>query len=220
MDLFALDFVFKFTSLYSLFTTGELIARQCKTTLTFFPRHHSHHPGLVLFAVPTVQSLRGPSGWVNGSVSSPSPDLRTILGHRLRQPESSRGHYVLPNALHPPGPLPAPAQHALPHALPYRPGLLRVPNLPGSVKPDPIGPAHRLVQDSKWVLLSGEVGAVWHPVGSDGEAEPSGWSSLHPGSGEPEGSAVEVAVANGGSVGVRAGCGPRDQTGTTVQATV
>uniref|UniRef100_A0A8C2BF45 N-sulfoglucosamine sulfohydrolase (sulfamidase) n=1 Tax=Cyprinus carpio TaxID=7962 RepID=A0A8C2BF45_CYPCA len=94
--------------------------------------HHSHHTGLLFFAVSVIQSLRGPSGWVDGSVSSPGPNLRTVLGHRLRQPESPRGHYVLSNALHPPGP-----------------GLLRVPYLPGSVKPDSVRPAHRLVQDTK-----------------------------------------------------------------------
>lgn len=197
--------------LESVFTVISFYLLTVKQHLSFFLlRYHSHHTGLVLFALSVVQSLGWSSGWVDGSVSPPGPELRTVLGHRLRQPESPRGHYVLPDALHPPRPLPAPAQSSLPHALSYRPGLLRVPNLPGSVKPDPVGPAHWLVQDSKGVLLPGEVGAVRHPVGSDGEAESGWWSGIRPGSGEPEGAAAEVAVENRGSVGVRAGCGSRD----------
>lgn len=55
------------------------------------------------------------------------------------------GNHVLPDPLCPPGGVPPPPQSAVPHALPHRPGPVRVLNLPGPAEPHQAGGAHTLV---------------------------------------------------------------------------
>lgn len=45
------------------------------------------------------------------------------------------GNHVLPNPLRPPGGVPPSPQPTLPHALPHRPGPVRVTHLPGPAEP-------------------------------------------------------------------------------------
>lgn len=74
------------------------------------------------------------------------------------------GNDVLPNPLCPPGGLPPSPQPTLPHALPHRPGPVRVPHLPGPAEPHQAEWAHTLVQKLGTVLLQGALGAVWLQV--------------------------------------------------------
>lgn len=110
------------------------------------------------------------------------------LGHRLRQPVPPRGSrapprprgathdqtqgldrclvvlisgdHVLPDPLSPAGVVPPTAQPPLPHALPHRPGPVRVAHLPGPAEPQQAERAHSLVQKPAAVLLQAALGAV------------------------------------------------------------
>lgn len=74
------------------------------------------------------------------------------------------GNHVLPNPLCPPGGIPASPQPTLPHALPHRPGPVRLTHLPGPAEPHQAESADALVQKSAAVLLQRALGAVWHQV--------------------------------------------------------
>lgn len=134
----------------------------------------------------------GPPHW--SLLTSCSGHWAQQLAHRLRQPVPSRGlaafrqdaiaagtrnqtqgldccsvilisgNHVLPNPLCPPGGLPPSPQPTLPHALPHRPGPVRVPHLPGPAEPHQAEWAHTLVQKPGTVLLQRALGAVWLQV--------------------------------------------------------
>lgn len=142
------------------------------------------------------------------------------MGHSLQQPESARGHHVLPDALGEARLLHPAAQPRLPLTLPHRPGPVRLAHLPGPAAEDAGGHAHPLVQDPEAVLLQGALGAVRHVLGPGRAEQPGLGSPSQSRVGAPEGAAGEVAVGDGGSVGLRSGRRARGQDGAQVQAAV
>lgn len=186
-----------------------------------FPlRRHTHSAGLVLGAVSSLQPGRRLSGLPHGSLAAPCAVLGAGVGHDLRQSESARGHHVLPHALGEARPLRPAAQPELPLALPHRPGPVRLAHLPGPAAEDAGGHAHQLVQDPEAVLLQGTLGAVRHALGPGRAEQPGLGPRAQSRAGAPAGTAGEVAVGDGGSVGLRSGWRAGGQDGAQVQATV
>ncbi|XP_012379518.2 N-sulphoglucosamine sulphohydrolase isoform X1 [Dasypus novemcinctus] len=181
-------------------------------------RPHAHHLGLVLHPLPQLHHLGLEGRPSHRPVPPAGAGLRAPPHARLRQPEPPRGHHELPHALRAPAGLPPRAQPALQDALPHRPGLLRLPHLPGPPQPHGGGPAHRLVQGPAQLLLPAALGALRPAPGPPRDPEPGRRPALRPGAGRAQDPAGQVAVGDPRPLGVRSRRGPGGEALSPVPA--